>query len=152
MHLQVGQIAPDFNLPSTIKGTLSLKDFKEKNIILYFYPKDDTPGCTLEACGFRDVYDQIIAHNTVLLGVSKDSLSSHERFKDKYNLPFPLLSDEKGEVCQIYGVWGKKTLYGKIFEGIIRSTFLINTAGRIQRIWYNLKLPGHIADVLRTLS
>ena len=150
--LEPGQKAPNFILPSHSEATRSLEEFKGKNVILYFYPKDDTPGCTLESCGFRDHYEDFIKKNALILGVSRDSPASHRRFRDKYNLPFDLLSDESGGVCQAYGVWGERSMYGKTFFGILRSTFLIDTQGVIKNCWYNVKVPGHIPAVLTALS
>mgnify|MGYP001170357277 CR=1 FL=1 len=148
MTLIEGQPAPYFNLSYTEDDTLSLNQFKGKNIILFFYPKDETPGCTLEACGFRDAHDAFLEKNTVVLGISKDTPKSHKRFTNKYNLPFPLLSDETGEICQAYGVWGERKMYGRTFNSIIRSTFFINTTGMIEKIWYDIKVPNHVKNVL----
>jgi peroxiredoxin Q/BCP len=152
MNPEAGQPAPIFNLPSDGDLTLSLQDFKGKNVVLYFYPKDDTPGCTLESCGFRDHYVDFQNLNTEIIGISKDSVSSHRRFKEKYDLPFPLLADADGKICESYGVIGEKQMYGKTYRGIIRSTFLIDPQGIIQHIWRNVKVGGHIAAVLNALK
>src|SRR5438105_14677090 len=124
--LNVGEIAPDFTLISDKNEKISLKNLRGKNIVLYFYPKDNTPGCTREACDFRDDVKQFEKYNTVILGISKDSPNKHQKFKEKYALPFALLADENGDVCQAYGVINKKNLFGNTFLGIQRSTFLID--------------------------
>lgn len=129
--LKPGDVAPDFELMSDTGETVRLADFRGKRVILYFYPKDDTSGCTTQACGFRDAYPQIEARNAVVLGVSPDNAASHRKFKTKYNLPFTLLVDSDHKVAEAYGVWGEKSMYGKAYMGILRSHFIIDEEGRI---------------------
>jgi peroxiredoxin Q/BCP len=152
MVVKVGSPAPDFTLPRDGNLTLSLSQLKGKNIILYFYPKDDTPGCTLESCGFRDSYKDFQKFNTEIIGVSKDSVESHNKFKDKYSLPFPLVSDKDGNLCETFDVWKEKSMYGKKYMGIERSTFLIDAQGVLHEIWRGVKVPGHIEEVLQTVK
>jgi peroxiredoxin Q/BCP len=129
--LKIGDPAPEFDLP-TDKGTsVKLSDFRGKRVVLYFYPKDDTPGCTTQSCSFRDNYPTIEEQNAVVLGVSPDGVKSHQKFKSKYNLPFTLLADEDHAVAEAYGVWGEKSMYGKTYMGIIRSHFVIDEAGKL---------------------
>ena len=149
--LEVGQMAPDFSRPTNRRETLSLKDLRGKNVIIYFYPKDDTPGCTKEACGFRDTFQEAEKKNAVVLGVSKDSLASHQKFIDKYTLPFELISDEDGSMCEAYGVWSQKSMFGIKYMGVERATFLIDSEGKIKKIWRNVKVSGHIEDVIASL-
>lgn len=130
-ELQLGGMAPDFELPADNGEMVKLSDFRGKRVILYFYPKDDTSGCTTQACGFRDNYPQIEEKNAVVLGISPDGIASHQKFKTKYDLPFILLADEEHQVAESYGVWGEKKMYGKSYMGIIRSHFLIDEEGRI---------------------
>jgi peroxiredoxin Q/BCP len=145
----IGKTAPDFTLPSSTGEPISLKQFKgKKTVILYFYPKDDTPGCTREACDFRDHFAEIERHNTVVLGVSTDSLESHQKFRDKQKLPFPLLVDEDAAVSKLYGVYKMKNLYGKKYMGIERTTFVIDKTGRIAQIYPKVKVEGHVQDLL----
>ncbi len=145
----VGKPAPDFSLPSTTGEKLSLRQFKgKKTVVLYFYPKDETPGCTREACGFRDLNAEFEKNNTVILGVSTDSLESHQSFAGKHQLPFPLLSDEDAAVSKLYGVYKQKNLYGKKSMGIERTTFIIDKTGRIAEIYPRVKVDGHIQEVL----
>lgn len=150
--LQIGDLAPEFTLMSDGGEEISLSDLKGKKVVLYFYPKDDTSGCTAQACDFRNQHPEFSAMDGVVLGVSRDSLKSHGRFRDKYTLNFPLLSDEFGDVCQAYGVWVEKSMYGKKYFGIERSTFLIDEAGKITHIWRKVKVPGHIAEILAALK
>ena len=146
--LKKGDEAPDFEL-KTDEGTLvKLSDFKEKKVVLYFYPKDDTPGCTAEACNLRDNYSQFQKKGVVVLGISKDDEKKHKKFKEKYNLPFPLLADTDGEVCKKYGVWGPKKFMGLSFTGIIRTTFIINK-GIIEEVITNIKTKTHGEDLLK---
>lgn len=152
MTLKVGDKAPDFTLPSDQHKSISLKDFRGKKVILYFYPKDNTPGCTREACDFRDSLAQFANQNTVVLGVSKDSPEKHQKFKEKYTLPFSLLADEMGDVCEAYGIINKKSLFGRTFLGIQRSTFLIDEKGNIRAIWRKVKVTGHAKQVLDELN
>ncbi len=128
---QVGDLAPDFTLPNEAGELVSLSQFRGKRVILYFYPKDDTPGCTSQACGFRDLYPIITEKNAVVIGISPDSTKSHAKFKTKHNLPFILLADEQHSVAEAYGVWGEKSMMGKKYMGIIRSHFVIDESGRI---------------------
>jgi thioredoxin-dependent peroxiredoxin len=145
----IGRPAPDFSLPSTTGDSVSLKAFKgKKTVILYFYPKDDTPGCSKEACEFRDFSAEFDKHNTVIFGVSTDNLESHQKFKDKLKLPFPLLSDEDASVSKMFGVYKQKNLYGKKYMGIERTTFVIDRTGRIAQIYPKVKVEGHIQDLL----
>jgi peroxiredoxin Q/BCP len=146
--LKAGDKAPSFSLSSDDGEVVSLKDFKGKTVVLYFYPKDMTPGCTQEACDFRDASSQFKKSKAVILGVSKDSVARHTKFKEKYELNFPLLSDESGEVCEAYGVWKEKSLYGKKFMGIERTTFIINPLGKIEKIFNKVKVKGHLEEVL----
>jgi peroxiredoxin Q/BCP len=150
--LKEGDKAPDFRLKDQEEQTVSLKDFKGKNIILYFYPKDDTTGCTAEACNFRDELPEFRNLDAVILGVSPDSVESHMKFAAKYNLPFRLLSDEKKEVVQKYGVWQEKNNYGKKYMGVVRTTFLINPEGKISKIFNKVKVEGHNAELLEALK
>ncbi len=152
VELKVGQKAPDFTLPSDTGEKISLKDFRGKKVVLYFYPKDDTPGCTKEACSFRDNIDRILQKDAVVLGVSADSIESHKKFKEKYNLNFPLLSDEKHKVLEKYGVWKEKKLYGKKFMGTVRTTFIIDENGKIAHIFKNVNVDGHTDEVLKKLE
>ena len=148
MMIDIGNQAPDFFMSTDGGNTISLKELKGNKIILYFYPKDMTPGCTTEACDFRDAYPDFSMIDAKIIGVSKDSVERHNKFKDKYNLPFILASDENGEVCNAYGVWQEKKNYGKTYMGIVRSTFLINERGNIAAIWRNLRVKGHVEKVL----
>ena len=146
--LSIGDKAPEFLLPATIEGSVSLKKFKGKKVVLYFYPKDDTPGCTVEAKDFRDNIEAFKEAGVVVIGVSKDNLKCHTAFSEKYDLPFILASDEEGKAVEAYGVWVEKSMYGKKYMGIERSTYLINTQGEIQYIWSKIKVPGHVQEVL----
>jgi len=145
----IGRPAPDFSLPSTTGENISLKQFKgKKTVILYFYPKDETPGCTREACSFRDLFAEFEKQNAVILGVSADSLESHQHFREKNNLPFPLLADEDATLSKMYGVYKQKNLYGKKSMGIERTTFVIDRTGRIAQIYPKVKVDGHIPALL----
>ena len=152
MKLKPNQIAPNFKLASTDGTTFELKNIKKKNIILYFYPKDDTPGCTLESKDFSKLNSMINKNNTIVLGISKDSMESHLKFKKKYKLKFNLLSDEKLSVIKKYGVWGMKSFLGKKYKGVIRSTFLINSKGKIHKIWSNVRVKDHAKSVLEEIK
>ncbi len=152
MTLKVGDPAPDFSLPTDGGGQVALKDLRGKKVVLYFYPKDDTSGCTKEACAFRDAQPDFSAANAVVLGVSKDGVASHEKFKTKHDLPFTLLSDEDGKVCEAYGVWVEKSMYGRKFMGIERATFLIDEEGVIREIWRKVKVSGHAEAVLKAVA
>jgi len=152
MSLAVGDKAPDFTLPTDGGGTVSMKGLKGKKVVLYFYPKDDTPGCTKEACAFRDSLPDFSKVKAVIVGISKDSVASHDKFKTKFKLPFPLASDEDGKVCEAYGAWVEKSMYGKKYMGIERATFLIDEKGIIRNIWRKVKVPGHADDVLKAAA
>ncbi|RDD60885.1 thioredoxin-dependent thiol peroxidase [Ferruginivarius sediminum] len=148
MSLDVGDSAPDFSLPRDGGGTMTLADLKGKPTVLYFYPKDDTPGCTKEACGFRDAWQDVSDHGIQVIGVSKDSPKRHDNFKAKYELPFPLIADEQGELCEAFGVWKEKNMYGKKSMGIERSTFLLDGDGVIRKVWRKVKVDGHVDKLL----
>ena len=150
--LQVGDKAPDFSLPDQDGKTVSLKSLKAKQVVLYFYPKDDTPGCTKEACGFRDSSRAIEKANTVVLGVSMDDAESHQKFIKKYSLPFTLLCDADGTVSKAYGVYKKKNMYGKTYWGIERSTFIIDETGKLKAVFRKVKVDGHIPEVQAALK
>ncbi len=150
--LKEGMKAPDFSALSTGGGEISLKSLKGGKVVLYFYPKDNTPGCTKEACAFRDADVELEKLGATVLGVSKDSLKKHESFRNKHRLGFPLLSDPDGKLIEAYGVWRKKMMYGKTFLGIVRSTFLIDEKGIIRKIWRNVKVKNHAEDVLEALK
>jgi peroxiredoxin Q/BCP len=152
MTLKIGDKAPDFTLPSDTGAAVSLASLRGKNIILYFYPRDDTPGCTQEACDFRDGISQYANLNAEIIGVSKDDENSHQKFKKKFSLPFTLLSDTNGDVCNAYEIIGEKNMYGKKIMGILRSTFLIDEQGIIRAIWRNVKVTGHSEKVLDELN
>jgi len=149
--LKVGDKAPDFTAPVDGGETLSLKDLKGQRVILYFYPKDNTPGCTTEACDFRDFQPQLEAKNVVTLGVSPDSVKSHDKFKAKFELPFRLIADEDHAIAEAYGVWQEKSMYGKKYMGIVRSTFVIDEKGKIAEVHDKVKVKGHVADLLERL-
>lgn len=152
MTLKIGDQAPDFILQTDDQQKISLTSLRGKKVILYFYPKDNTPGCTRQACDFRDAISQFKSENVEVLGVSKDTASSHKKFKDKYQLPFTLLVDENGDTCAAYGILNKKSLFGKTFLGIERATFLIDEKGIIQSIWRKVKVKEHIKQVLNELN
>jgi peroxiredoxin Q/BCP len=150
--LSPGDKAPAFSLPSDAGGTVQLKDLKGKKVVLYFYPKDDTSGCTTEACEFRDRWARVKQTGAVVLGVSPDGIASHEKFRKKYKLPFALLADEDHDVAERYGAWGEKSMYGRKYFGILRSTFIIDEAGRIAKVFPKVKPKGHAAEVLAALA
>jgi len=152
MLLKPGARAPAFSLPAHDGSTVSLKGFRGKKVVLYFYPKDMTSGCTVEACEFRDNWNDVQKSGAVVLGVSPDGPGSHEKFRKKYDLPFPLLADEDHAVAAAYGAWGEKSMYGRKYMGILRTTFIIDGAGRISRIFEKVKPRGHAAEVLEALS
>jgi thioredoxin-dependent peroxiredoxin len=152
MTLTIGDKAPDFTLPTDGNGELSLAELKGKKVVLYFYPKDSTPGCTTQAQGFRDHITAFQDENCIIVGASKDSVKRHDNFKTKQNLNFPLVSDEEGTLCESYGVWQEKKLYGKTYMGIVRSTFLIDEKGIIQKIWPKVKVKEHAEDVLNAVK
>lgn len=147
-ELKVGDKAPDFAVAFDNAQEITSESLKGKNKVIYFYPKDDTPGCTIEAKDFRDYIKAFEAAGTVVIGVSRDSVKSHDSFKKKYCLPFPLASDEAGTMCEDYGVWVEKSMYGKKYMGIERTTFLVDKAGIIRNIWRKVKVEGHVLDVL----
>ncbi len=144
----VGDLAPAIDLPRDGGGTAGLADYAGQAVVVYFYPKDDTPGCTTEALDFSAAGDDFAAANAVVLGISKDPVAAHDKFKAKRGLGIPLLSDADGDVCERYGVWGEKQMYGKTYMGIERATFLIGPDGRIAQVWRKVKVPGHVAAVL----
>jgi len=150
--LEVGDKAPDFALPDQHGKTVSLKNFKGKQVVLYFYPKDDTPGCTKESCDFRDVESQIVRAGGVIVGVSMDGKDSHQKFIKKYGLPFPLLSDEDASISKNYGVYKEKNMYGRKYWGIERSTFVIDPAGTLKAVFRKVKVDGHADEVLTALK
>jgi thioredoxin-dependent peroxiredoxin len=150
--LAVGDPAPDFTVQATNGKTIALKDLRGKNVVLYFYPKDDTPGCTVEACGFRDRLLDIEKLNAVVLGVSPDSVSSHDKFVTKFQLTFPLLADEDKKIAHAYGVWVEKSMYGKKYMGVARTTFLIDKNGKIARIFTGVKPEGHNQEIIDALK
>ena len=145
--LKIGDKAPDFTLPTDEGDEITLSSIKGCKVVLYFYPKDNTPGCTKQACFFKDNLSNFQKLNTKVIGVSKDSIKKHENFRNKHNLNFPLASDENSDVCERYGVWKEKSMYGKKFMGIERTTFLIDENGKIEHIWNKVKVEGHIEDV-----
>lgn len=149
--LTVGRKAPDFRVPTDDGKEVSLSDFRGKKVVLYFYPRDNTPGCTREACAFRDGLSQLKRQGAVVLGVSTDSVPSHRGFKEKFKLNFPLLSDSGREIVQAYGVWKQKSLYGKKYMGLERSTFVIDGEGKIERIFPKVQVDGHFDEVLEAL-
>jgi thioredoxin-dependent peroxiredoxin len=149
----VGKKAPAFTLPAVPGGKIRLSQYRaEKNVVLYFYPRDNTPGCTQEACDFRDSLARLNRQETVVLGISTDSLKSHEKFAARYELPFPLLSDEDHAVCEKYGTWVEKQNYGKSYLGVQRSTFLIDKQGKIAAVWPKVKVKGHADEVAAALD
>ncbi len=150
--LLCGDLAPDFTLEDKGGNSVTLSSFRGKSVILYFYPKDDTPGCTQEACDFRDSSFEISDSKAIVLGISPDKAESHARFSSKYNLPFNLLADSGKEIHKTYGAWGAKKLYGREYEGVIRSTFLIDSAGNIANIWRNVRVKGHVEKVVAALG
>lgn len=149
---EAGEQAPDFTLPSSTGESVHLADLRGKQVVLYFYPKDDTPGCTTEACGFRDAWQEMEAAGIVVFGISRDSIKSHQKFADKYGLPFTLLSDEDGAVAQQYGVWVEKSMYGNTYMSMARTTFYIRPDGKIGHVWEQVKPEGHAQKVLDYLQ
>ena len=143
-----GDKAPAFSMPTDGDGTAALKDYKGKPLVLYFYPKDDTPGCTKEACGFRDQHPDFTGIHAAIIGVSKDTVGKHDKFKAKYALPFALAADEDGSVCVAYGTWIEKSMYGRKYMGIDRATFLIDEKGTLRAEWRKVKVKGHVEEVL----
>jgi len=152
MAIQAGIPAPDFSLPDETGVIRKLSNYQGKPLVLYFYPKDDTPGCTTEACNFRDDYSRYQDTGVTILGVSPDTPKKHTKFKEKYGLPFTLLADEDHKVCELYGVWGLKKYMGREYEGVYRTTFLIDSQGRIIKVFENVKPAEHSAEVLEALK
>jgi len=152
MPISSGIPAPDFELLDDTNTLRKLSDYRGRNVVLYFYPADDTPGCTKEACNFRDDYSAYEKADVVILGVSPDDVASHAKFKKKFQLPFPLLADEGHKVCDLYGVWGPKKSFGKEYDGVIRTTFLLDGNGNIANVFENVRPSEHSAEVLSTLS
>ncbi|HEX6971048.1 MAG TPA: thioredoxin-dependent thiol peroxidase [Limnochordia bacterium] len=147
-----GAPAPDFTLPDQDGKEVRLSDLRGQAVVLYMYPKDDTPGCTREACDFRDNLNRLTEAGAVVLGLSPDSPESHRKFREKYHLPFRLLSDEGGRVAEMYGAWGEKQMFGRRYEGVIRSTFVIDPAGVLRRAFRNVSVPGHVDEVLQAVQ
>jgi peroxiredoxin Q/BCP len=152
MPISVNSQAPDFRLQDENGVLRNLSEFRGKPVVLYFYPKDDTPGCTTEACNFRDDYSVYHKNGVVILGVSPDTAKSHAKFKTKFTLPFTLLADEEHQVCELYGVWGRKKFMGREYDGVLRTTFLIGTDGEILKVYEGVKPDGHSAEVLDALK
>ena len=150
--IEVGTPAPDFTMPTDGGGSVTLSALRGKPVILYFYPKDDTSGCTSEACGFRDQLPDFSGLDAVIIGVSKDSVASHDKFKAKYELPFTLASDKETGVAEAYGVWVEKSMYGRKYMGLERATFLIDKDGIVRNVWRKVKVTGHVAAVLKALQ
>jgi peroxiredoxin Q/BCP len=152
VSIQSGIPAPDFTLPDENSVLHKLSEYRGQPVVLYFYPKDDTPGCTTEACNFRDNYSQYKQQGVVILGVSPDSSKKHTQFKDKFSLPFTLLADQDHRVCEQYGVWGRKKFMGREYDGVFRTTFLIDAKGQIVKVFENVKPDGHSKEVLAALG
>lgn len=152
MSVDVGTTAPDFTMPTDGGGGVTLSALRGKPVVLYFYPKDDTSGCTSEACGFRDQLPDFSAVDAVVIGVSKDSVASHDKFKAKYELPFALASDVDGSVSDAYGVWVEKSMYGRKYMGLERATYLIDKDGVVRNVWRKVKVTGHVAAVLKAVQ
>lgn len=146
--LSIGDTVPDFDIPATDGANISRSSLKGSPFVLYFYPKDDTPGCTAESCDFRDSLQKFNQAKVKIIGISKDSIAAHDKFRAKYELNFPLASDEKSDMCERFGVWVEKNMYGKKYWGIERTTFLINSDGVIQHIWHKVNVKGHVDEVL----
>lgn len=151
-YLEEGTIAPGIKGMDQDGNAISLSDYRGKKVILYFYPKDNTPGCTAEACNLRDNYDALLKKGFAIVGVSADSASSHQNFKKKHDLPFPLLVDEDKEVIKAYGAWGEKKMYGKAYEGILRTTYVIDEEGRIEKVFPKVKTKDHTKQILDALN
>lgn len=152
MTIEIGDKAPDFTLPTDGGGRVALSKLRGQKVVLYFYPKDDTTGCTAEACGFRDSFPRFGRMEAVVIGISKDSVASHDKFKKKHDLPFILASDKEGEICERYGVWVEKSMYGRKYMGIERATFLIDEKGVVRGVWHKVKVPGHVDAVLAAVQ
>jgi peroxiredoxin Q/BCP len=151
-NVNVGSAAPAFTLPATVVGEVSVTHLKGKPFVLYFYPKDDTSGCTAEACGFRDAVPAFGKLGLTVIGVSKDNLASHEKFAKKYDLTFPLASDESGKACEAFGTWVEKSMYGRRYMGIERSTFLVDRNGVVRAVWRKVSVPGHVDEVKKAFK
>lgn len=149
--VELGQTVPDFTLPASGGNEVSLSQFRGQKVVIYFYPKDMTTACTQEACDFRDNYSAISERDAVVLGISGDPVKSHDRFVEKQSLPFLLLSDADHEICRMFGVWQLKKMYGREYEGIVRSTFLIDEEGRLVREWRGIRVKGHVEKVLEAI-
>ena len=152
MSIEPGTKAPDFTLPTDGGGSITLSKLKGKKVVLYFYPKDDTSGCTAEACGFRDTHPKFSRSEVTVIGISRDSVESHDKFKKKHKLNFALAADDAKKVVQDYGVWAEKSMYGRKYMGVERTTFLIDGDGRIARVWPKVKVAGHAEEVLAAAS
>lgn len=152
MTVNAGDKAPDFSMPTDGGGTVSLSGLKGKKVVLYFYPKDDTPGCTKEACAFRDALPDFSGVDAVVIGVSRDPVKSHDKFKAKYELNFPIASDEDGKASEAYGTWVEKSMYGKKYMGMERATFVIDGQGIVRNVWRKVKVDGHAAEVLKAVQ
>jgi len=152
MSVNIGDKAPDFTLPTDGGGSVTLSKLQGKPVVIYFYPKDDTSGCTAEACGFRDSLPDYGKTGATVIGISKDSVASHDRFKAKYQLPFTLAADTEGKACEGFGVWVEKSMYGRKYMGIERATFLLDKDGVIRSVWHKVKVPGHVGEVLKAVQ
>ncbi|MDG1888499.1 MAG: thioredoxin-dependent thiol peroxidase [Alphaproteobacteria bacterium] len=152
MPLDVGDNAPEFTIATDGGGSFSLSKMKGHNVIIYFYPKDDTPGCTKEACGFRDMLPDFSDSSAKIIGISKDTVAKHDKFKSKYELPFLLGADLEGNVCEAYGTWVEKSMYGRQYMGIERATFLVDKQGTLQGVWRKVKVKGHVEEVLSAVQ
>ena len=150
--ISIGDKAPEFNVSINGGARFTLTDAAGKNLVLYFYPKDDTPGCTKEAISFSENLDTFIDQNTIVLGISRDTVSKHDKFITKFDLRINLISDEDGSLCEAFGTWVEKQMYGRTYMGIERATFLINNRGEVAQIWRKVKVPGHVEDVLATVK
>jgi len=148
MTIEIGDKAPDFTLSTDGNGKITLSKLRGQKVVLYFYPKDDTSGCTAEACGFRDSFPKFGKVEAAVIGISKDSVASHDKFKKKHELPFILASDADGKVCESYSVWVEKSMYGRRYMGIERATFLVDEKGVVRGVWRKVKVPGHVDAVL----
>jgi thioredoxin-dependent peroxiredoxin len=152
MSVSIGDQAPDFTAPTDGGGSVTLSKLRGKPVVLYFYPKDDTTGCTAEACGFRDSFPDYGKTGATVIGVSRDSVASHDKFKKKYQLPFMLAADTDGKLTEAYGVWVEKSMYGRKYMGIDRSTFLLDKDGVVRGVWRKVKVGGHVAEVLKAVQ
>lgn len=150
--LQVGQLAPDFELPNESGEIVRLSDLRGKQVVLYFYPKDDTPGCTQESCDFRDHYGRVKSVGALVFGISRDDIQSHTKFRDKFSLPFSLLADTEGKVTENYGVWKEKSMYGRNYMGIERTTVIVDADGKIKKVYPKVSVSGHVDQVLEDLK